>query len=45
MQQIQKKNKKVKVLITDDSWFGLTYQQDSELVNEKVTALFPIKRR
>ncbi|PKG82478.1 hypothetical protein CXF85_13405 [Colwellia sp. 75C3] len=43
MQQIQNKNKKVKVLSTDDSWFGLTYPQDSEQVHEKVTALFAKK--
>jgi NDP-sugar pyrophosphorylase family protein len=43
MQQIQDKNKKVKVLSTNDSWFGLTYPQDSEQVHEKVTALFSKK--
>lgn len=40
MQQIQKHNKKVHVLETNDSWFGLTYSQDSRQVNEKITALF-----
>lgn len=43
MQQIQDKNKKVKVLSTSDSWFGLTYPQDSEQVHEKITALFTKK--
>lgn len=43
MQQIQGENKKVKVLSTSDSWFGLTYPQDSEQVHEKVTALFAKK--
>jgi NDP-sugar pyrophosphorylase family protein len=41
MQQI--KNKKVKILSTSDSWFGLTYPQDSVQVHEKVTALFTKK--
>jgi NDP-sugar pyrophosphorylase family protein len=44
MHQIQQKNKKVKVLSTADSWFGLTYPQDSELVEENITALFAIKQ-
>jgi len=43
MQQIEQKNRKVKVLSTGDSWFGLTYPQDSKQVNEKVTALFSKK--
>jgi len=40
MQQIQQQNKTVMVLSTDDSWFGLTYPQDTILVDEKVTALY-----
>jgi len=40
MQQIQQQNKTVVVLSTDDSWFGLTYPQDTALVDEKVTALY-----
>ena len=44
MHQIQQKNKKVKVLSTADSWFGLTYPQDSELVEENITVLFAIKQ-
>lgn len=36
----QKKHNKVKALSTADSWFGLTYPQDSEQVDKKVTALF-----
>jgi|TARA_B100000809_G_scaffold195792_1_gene195231 hypothetical protein len=36
--------KKVRILDTDDSWFGLTYPQDSEQVHEKVTALLAKKR-
>lgn len=40
MQQIQKNNKKIKVLSTSDHWFGLTYPQDTALVNKKVTAQF-----
>jgi NDP-sugar pyrophosphorylase family protein len=43
MQQIQQKNKKVKILSTDDSWFGVTYPQDSAQVGEKITALFAKK--
>ncbi|WP_019026649.1 nucleotidyltransferase family protein [Colwellia piezophila] len=43
MQQIEQKNKRVKVLSTNDSWFGLTYPQDCEQVDEKVTALFAKK--
>jgi NDP-sugar pyrophosphorylase family protein len=43
MQQIQQETTKVKVLSTEDSWFGLTYPQDSTLVNKKVTALFSKK--
>lgn len=43
MQQLEQQKKKVKVLSTDDSWFGLTYPQDSEQVDEKVTALFAKK--
>ncbi|PKI13895.1 nucleotidyltransferase family protein [Colwellia sp. 12G3] len=43
MQQIQQNNKKVKVLSTNDSWFGLTYPQDSKQVHKKVTALFAKK--
>jgi NDP-sugar pyrophosphorylase family protein len=43
MQQIQQKSKQVKVLSTNDSWFGLTYPQDSAQVDEKVTALFTKK--
>ena len=43
MQQIEQKNTKVKVLSTDDSWFGLTYPQDSKQVDEKITALFAKK--
>ncbi len=43
MQEIQHKNKKVKVLSTTDAWFGLTYPQDSLQVDEKVTALFAKK--
>ena len=41
MAQIQQENKAVKVLSTDEHWFGLTYPQDIEQVNKKVTALFP----
>ncbi len=40
MQQIQQKSKQVKVLSTNDQWFGLTYPQDSIQVDEKVTVLF-----
>ncbi len=40
MQQIQQQSKTVVVLSTDDSWFGLTYPQDTALVDEKVTALY-----
>ena len=44
MQQIQQQNhqqnKRVKVLSTNDNWFGLTYSQDSGQVDKKVTALF-----
>jgi NDP-sugar pyrophosphorylase family protein len=40
MQQIQQQKKKVFVLSTEDTWFGLTYPQDTVLVNEKVTALY-----
>ena len=43
MQQIQQKNKRVKVLSTEDTWFGLTYPQDSAQVDKKVTALFAKK--
>jgi len=43
MQQIEQNNTKVKVLSTDDSWFGLTYPQDSKQVDKKVTALFAKK--
>lgn len=43
MQQIQQHNKSVKVVSTIDSWFGLTYPQDSAQVDEKVTALFTKK--
>jgi NDP-sugar pyrophosphorylase family protein len=43
MQKIEQKKKKVKVLSTDDSWFGLTYPQDSKQVDEKITALFSKK--
>ncbi|KGJ94975.1 nucleotidyltransferase family protein [Colwellia psychrerythraea] len=43
MQQIEQQNKKVKVLSSKDSWFGLTYPQDSQQVDEKVTALFAKK--
>jgi len=40
MQQIQQQNKAVMVLNTEDTWFGLTYPEDSVQVGEKVTALF-----
>lgn len=40
MLQIQQQDKTVVVLSTDNSWFGLTYPQDSALVDEKVTALY-----
>jgi NDP-sugar pyrophosphorylase family protein len=43
MQQIEQKNRKVKVLSTSDYWFGLTYPQDSKQVDEKITALFAKK--
>ncbi len=43
MQQIEQKKRKVKVLSTTDSWFGLTYPQDSKQVDEKITALFAKK--
>ena len=44
MQEIQQQDKVVTVLSTDDTWFGLTYPQDSEQVDEKVTALFGKKK-
>ncbi len=43
MQQIQQENKTVTVLSTNDTWFGLTYPQDSAQVDEKITALFAKK--
>ena len=43
MAQIQQQAVVVKVLSTTDSWFGLTYSQDSEQVAEKITALFTKK--
>ncbi len=44
MQEIQQQDKVVTVLSTDDTWFGLTYPQDSKQVDEKVTALFCKKK-
>ncbi len=43
MKQIQQQEVMVKVLSTSDSWFGVTYPQDSKVVAEKVTALFTKK--
>ncbi len=40
MKQIMQQQKKVMVLKTTEQWFGLTYQQDSQKVNEKVDAIF-----
>jgi len=41
MSQIEKGEKHVKVLTTSAKWFGLTFPQDTCLVEEKITALFP----
>ena len=40
MKQIVQQRKNVMVLKTTEQWFGLTYQQDSEKVSEKVDAIF-----
>jgi len=40
MKQIVQQQKNVMVLKTTEQWFGLTYQQDSQKVNEKVDAIF-----
>lgn len=36
---IQKDRAKVKILPTDSNWFGVTYQEDKELVREKIRGL------
>lgn len=40
MKQIVQQQKKVTVLETSDNWFGLTYQQDCDKVNEKLDTYF-----
>ncbi len=40
MKQIQLKNKQVTVLSTIEHWFGLTYPEDTALVDKKITAIF-----
>jgi NDP-sugar pyrophosphorylase family protein len=40
MQQILKENKKISVLSSTSPWFGLTYPQDSQNVEIKITADF-----
>jgi len=40
MKQIVQQHKNVMVLKTTAQWFGLTYQQDSQKVSEKVDAIF-----
>jgi UTP-glucose-1-phosphate uridylyltransferase len=40
MKQIQQQNKQVMVLSTKNQWFGLTYSEDSALVNEKISIIF-----
>jgi len=40
MKQIVQQQKNVMVLKTTEQWFGLTYQQDSQKVSEKVDAIF-----
>ncbi|MGB0937597.1 MAG: sugar phosphate nucleotidyltransferase [Colwellia sp.] len=40
MQQLQNQKKNVTVLETTESWFGLTYPQDSNDVEEKIKVLF-----
>jgi len=39
MKQIVQQQKKVIVLKTTEHWFGLTYQQDCQSVNEKIDAI------
>lgn len=39
MTQIAVQNKKVKVMISQDEWFGLTYQEDREQVEKKINLL------
>lgn len=40
MKQIVQQQKKVTVLETSENWFGLTYQQDCDKVNEKLDVSF-----
>jgi NDP-sugar pyrophosphorylase family protein len=40
MKQIQQQNKKVTVLTSKDQWFGLTFPEDTQLVNKKVNVIF-----
>mgnify|MGYP005820384139 CR=1 FL=1 len=40
MKQIEAQQKKVSVLKTTDHWFGITYQADTQIVNEKIDAIF-----
>jgi hypothetical protein len=40
MQQIVQSNKKVKLLTSTDSWFGLTFPEDVELVEKNIDRLY-----
>ena len=39
MQQIAKSNKKVKLLTSTETWFGLTFPEDTELVESNISSL------
>ncbi|RHW76587.1 NTP transferase domain-containing protein [Colwellia sp. RSH04] len=43
MSQINTVQKQVKVVTTSAKWFGLTFREDTDLVEEKITALFSKK--
>jgi choline kinase len=40
MQQIAESNKKVQLLISTDTWFGLTFPEDIERVEKNITSLY-----
>mgnify|MGYP000574656807 CR=1 FL=1 len=40
MKQIQQTNKKIRVLESTEQWFGVTYKEDKEFVNNSVNANF-----
>jgi len=41
MKQIKAQHKTVSVLASNEQWFGVTYPQDAEQVNQKISLIYP----